>query len=238
MNALVTLTIGDSPLWEYTLQAMRVTCAWYGWAFETINTRRVNVTRFGNHVWNVDFEKAQAVDCLDRYDRVLMLDADAMLSPHCGDVFDEVPEDAIGAVYEDVGSRTENRLGQIAMIKELAIDPRLNEWRSGYMNAGVVVFSQCHRDALTLNLADVRVRDVSLRASFPYQNVLNYLCRRSGFPIVDLGYRWNHMSLFDEGANGAPDWRDSHIVHYAGLGPEARLARAQEDYGEWWEGGR
>jgi len=236
MNALVTLTIGSLPLWEYTLPPMRAACYRHGWALEMIGTREVNVTRFDNNVWNVDFEKFRVADYLATYDRVLLLDADAMMSPRCPDVFARVPVDAIGAVFEDVGSRTDNRLGQVTKIKELAIDPHLEDWHDGYMNAGMMVFSKCHRDALTLDFGDVMVRDVGMRASFPAQNTMNYLCRRSGFPIIDLGYRWNHIPLFDEDWNGNPDRHDSHILHYAGLGPDARLAQARADYEDWWCG--
>lgn len=232
MNALVTMTIGNSPLWQYTIPPMRAACARHGWAFEAITKRKVNVTRFNNHVWNVAFEKFQIADYLATYDRVMLLDADAMISPQCPDVFDRVPVAAIAGVFEDVGSREENRLGQIASIRELSLDPRIENWRSGYMNAGMMVFSQCHRDALRLDFNDVMVRDVGLRASFPSQNTMNYLCRRSGFPIVNLGFRWNHTRLFGDDAR-----LDSHIVHYAGLKSDARLAQAREDFEAWGCGG-
>ena len=233
MNAIVTLTIGTDPLWEYTLPTMRAACYRHGWALETIGTREVNMTRFDNNVWNIDFEKFQVVDYLATYDRVMLLDADTMLSPRCPDVFERVPVDAIGGVFEDAGSRVKNRRGQIAKIKRSASDPRLLDWRDGYINAGVMVFSKCHREALTLDADDAAVRAISEWPSFPAQNTLNYLCWRSGFPIVNLGYRWNHHRLFDEDWNGAPDRRYAHILHYAGLKPEPRLEQAKSDYEAW-----
>ena len=235
MNALVTMTIGESPIWAYTLPPMYAACLRHGWAFEQIAMRKSHLARYSDPAMNLMFEKFQTMDYLDRYDRVLMLDADALMSPHCPDVFEAVPEEAIGGVFEDVGSRAKSRSMEIAKIKELAIDPRLGDWRTGYMNSGVMVLSRCHREALTLDFNDVMVRDVSLRRVFPDQNVMNYLCRRSGWPIVDLGYKWNHMTMFSEDWNGSPDWHDSHILHYAGMKEEERLACAPGDYADWWE---
>ena len=235
MNAIVTLTIGDSPLWEYTLPSMHTACARHGWGLEMIEARTVNVTRCQNPVTNISFEKFQAIDYLDEYDRIMIFDADAMLSPTCPDIFAAVPEDAIGGVMEDVGSRFDNRREWIATIKLMAMDARLDGWNEGYMNSGVMVLSACHREAMTLNLDDVRVRDVSLPDGFNDQNVVNYLAQRSGFPICALGYKWNHMSIFSEEWNGSPDPLDSHIIHYAGLKPEARLERAERDFAAWYK---
>jgi len=240
MNALVTLTIGNDSMWDYTLSSMRSTCERHGWAFEAITTRKVNMARFEAPTWNVSFEKFQVCDYLDRYDRVLLIDADVMMSPECPDIFDAVPEDAIGAVFEDVGSRMKNRQGQIDMIKAHRFRGALgmDEWNTGYMNSGVMVLSKCHRPALAFDMNDPQTRVIAIRKSFPDQNTMNFLCRRSGWPILDMGYKWNHMTVFSEKWNGAPHRRDSHIIHYAGLLPEQRLAWAREDYLAWWRAGK
>ena len=234
MNAIVTLTIGDDPLWAYTLPPMAAACARHGWGFETIETRTVNYARSQNAVSNIGFEKFQALEYFDAYDRILILDADAMMSPTCPDIFAAVPENAIGVVMEDVGSRMELRRGLIARIRMMAIDARLDGWTTGYFNSGMVVLSRCHREAMTLDFNDVRTRDVAMPPGFPSQNTTNYLARRSGFPICELGYKWNHMSIFSENWNGAPNPLDSYIAHYAGLKPEPRLERAASDFKAWW----
>jgi hypothetical protein len=46
--------------------------------------------------WPYDGDKFQVLDLLDRYDRVLMLDADIILAPSCPDVFDEIPAHCTG----------------------------------------------------------------------------------------------------------------------------------------------
>ena len=234
MNAIVTLTIGDSPLWAYTLPSMAAACARHGWGFEQIETRTVNVTRFRHPVWNIAFEKFHALDYLDQYDRIIILDSDAMMSPTCPDIFAAVPEDAIGCVMEDVGRHLTNRREWIATIKAQALDARLEDWHEGYLNSGMVALSRCHREAMTLDMDDIATLEVSRPAGFPSQNVTNYLARRSGFPIYDLGYKWNHMGVFSEEWNGSPNPLDSHIVHYAGLKPGPRLEQAASDFKAWY----
>lgn len=228
MNALVVLAIGDEPLWKYTLPPMRTACARHGWTFERIDSRKRCVTTYGD-IANVAFEKFQAVDMLDEYDRILLLDADVMLSPTCPDVFDVVPEDAIGCVFEDVGPAEESRRRAIEWIRQLAFDPALEYWTEGYFNSGVMVFSKCHQDALRLDLNNTQVRDVASHGPWNDQHVLNYLARRSGCPIRRMGYRWNHMSMFAD-----KHTHDSHIIHYAGLGGNQRFQAARADWEYWY----
>ena len=47
----------------------------------------------------------EVADLLDEYDRVLCLDADMIINKDCPNIFEVVPEDKIGTIFEDVGSR-------------------------------------------------------------------------------------------------------------------------------------
>ena len=231
MKALLTTTIGDEALWEYTLPSMRAACRRHGWAFERITTCTVNETRFKNAVLNICFEKFRVADYLDRYDRVVMLDADTLVSPRCPDIFAEVPEEAIGGVFEDVGDCRDDRLEQIRKIRVMSNDLRLDGWSEGYLNAGVMVFSKYHREALTLDFSDRPTWLVSDRTTYPDQNTMNYLCWRSGFAVCGLGFQWNHTEVFSDA-----DWHESHIKHYAGVDVEDRCAMAKADSEEWFSG--
>ena len=48
------------------------------------------------------FRIMKCYDLFDEYDRILSLDSDVILSPHCPNLFELVPNDAIGTVFEDV----------------------------------------------------------------------------------------------------------------------------------------
>ena len=47
------------------------------------------------------------------YQRILLLDTDMLVLPACSDIFDEVPYDCIGSIFEDKGSRKPDRAKRI-----------------------------------------------------------------------------------------------------------------------------
>ena len=82
---------------------------------------------------------------LEEYDRVLCLDADMLINKTTPDIFDIVPEDKIGSIFEDKGSRQQNRRQIISKVQ--------NEWGNvgwseGYTNAGTFLLSKQHKDIL------------------------------------------------------------------------------------------
>jgi len=50
------------------------------------------------------------------------------------------------------------------------------------------------------------------------QTHLNYQMMKFRYKYIDLGYKFNHMSIFSESWNGSPSRFDSYIIHYAGGG--------------------
>ena len=53
---------------------------------------------------------------LEKYDRILHLDTDMIINKGCPNIFEEVPENMIGIIYEDVGVRTADRRRKIQII--------------------------------------------------------------------------------------------------------------------------
>lgn len=151
----------------------------------------------------------QFYELFEHYDRILSLDSDILILKGAPNIFDVVPEDKIGTIFEDVGSRKEDRRERIRMIQEEFGDV---DWKSGYINTGVAVFSKCHREIfapskkLWLNLG---YDDVYL--GWKIGDIL-----RDRGQIHELSYKFNHMSLFSE--NGNVSRFDSYIIHYAGQG--------------------
>jgi len=240
-NAIVTLAIGESEIWDYTFPIFKMVCYRRGWDFCVINKRKLNLFPDAE-AYNIMFEKFQVVDYFKDYDRVLLIDGDILLSPKYPDIFDATPIDAIGCVYEDKGSRQLNRRARIQQIKLITNDSRLNDWNTGYMNAGMLVYSRSHANALKITSLD----DIIKTHISSDQNTVNYLCHRSNHPICDLGYKWNHMSMFSEVWNGAPSRYDSYAIHYAGgarfpgttspnrNAEEQRMYLLRKDYAYWW----
>jgi len=170
------------------------------------------------------FRILELYELLDYYDRILNLDVDLVITPNCPNPFDEVPENAIGTVFEDVGPRIPARRKTIQDAQKKFGDIG---WKEGYINDGVSVFSKCHKEIFNPN--------IPLYTAWGSDDVhLGYYIHKLGFPIHQLNYKWNHMISSEPGRNESR--YESYIIHYAGSGlfDEAhilnRFEQMQHDY--------
>lgn len=152
------------------------------------------------------FRITKVADLLNDYDRVLNLDCDLLINKTCPNIFDVVPEDCIGTIYEDVGSRTGNRRARISNAQRVFGDVG---WTEGYINTGVFLVSKIHGEIF----APINGRYYTQDGSDDVH--LGYQIKRLGFKVHELPYTFNHMTMFSE--TGA-DRFDSYIIHYAGHG--------------------
>ena len=150
-----------------------------------------------------------AYDLLNTYDRIAHIDSDVVINKNCPDLFKLVPNDMIGVVFEDVGTRLKDRRHRIHKVQAAWGDIG---WKAGYINMGTLLVSRLHREIFRtvrgqywedLGFADVH---------------LGYQIYRLGFKVFKLHWHFNHMSIFSEKWNGSPSRFDSHIIHYAGHG--------------------
>lgn len=159
-----------------------------------------------------------------KYDRILVLDCDILIRKDCPDLFDCVPENEIGTVLEDKGSRLENRRQRIKQVQDKFGDIG---WKQGYINTGVALFSKKHR-----NLFQKR----NLWLNNGYDDVyLGYWIHKLGYKIFKLPYKLNHMRLFSEQWNGSPSKFDSWIIHEAGggLDKSQQIINLKNDIAVW-----
>ncbi len=161
------------------------------------------------HVFPESCRQLELYDIFEDYDRIFYIDSDTIINKNCPNIFDIVPYDTIGLVFEDKGSRLKNRRARIVRIKEGF--GGAEHWITGYFNMGVFLISKIHRNVFT----KVRGQLWGDRIGFA-QTHWNYQMMKFGYKYIDLGYRWNHMSMFSEPWNGSPSRFDSHIIHYAG----------------------
>jgi len=145
----------------------------------------------------------------EEYDRIVSIDADTVINKNCPNIFDEVPYDKVGIIYEDVGPSASHRRSMIKLAKEQFGDI---DWETGYINIGFSVFSKIHRDIfqpingeyfMEFGMADVH---------------LCYNIHKMGFQIHQLDHKWNHMTMFSQPWNNNADRFASNIIHYAGEG--------------------
>lgn len=167
------------------------------------------------------------------YDRVFFIDSDVVINKNCPNIFNIVPFDTIGAVFEDKGSRLKHRRRVMAKIKQGFGG---NEhWTCGYFNMGVLLASKIHRDMFT------KINGQLWGGEFA-QTHLNYQMMKFEYKYIDLGYKWNHTSMFSEAWNGSPSRLDSYVIHYAGggnfpdKGKRSRVQLIKDDIAKIYEG--
>ena len=170
----------------------------------------------------------QMYDLLKEYDRIACIGTDTLIMKDCPDIFKEVPIHKVGSIYEDRGTRQQDRRARIANVQRLREDVG---WAIGYINTDVLVVSKMHRDIFNL------VHD-DLYLSLGFDCIeLGYQINRGGYEIHELDYKWNHMTMFSESWNNNASRFDSFIIHYAGVGNfyninlgKTKLDFLKEDY--------
>lgn len=146
---------------------------------------------------------------LNDFDRVLNLDCDMLINPNCPNIFDIVPEDMIGSIYEDKGSRAADRKSRILNIQKHWGDVN---WSTGYTNAGTFLVSKMHKDIFLPHNGEYWLEWGSADLH------LSYNIHKLGFKIFELEYKWNHMTMFSEPWNNFANRFEANIIHYAGVG--------------------
>ena len=174
-------------------------------------------------------------ELLDHYDRILHIDADVLITKDCPNLFEIVPQDHIGTIFEDKGSRLENRRRLIRCVQDVFGDVG---WTEGYINTGVFLVSRQHEDIFAgmptvQEGVDTSQMPTDLEPGHVVEHFdngwywvghgwddvhLGYMIRKRGHPIHKLPYWFNHMSMFSEPWNGSADRFKSFIIHYAGQG--------------------
>ncbi len=101
-RAIVTLCIGDNAekFGKYSHQAMKLYATRINADFIKLDEPKINF-KSAKKFNPILFEKYQVHDILAIYDRVLFLDTDILVTPHAPDIFNIVPIDKIGGVFED-----------------------------------------------------------------------------------------------------------------------------------------
>ena len=147
-------------------------------------------------------------ELFSEYDRVLVVDSDAIVMPYTPNLFELVPYEMIATVLEDKGSRQTIRRERIRQIQEKLGDVG---WTEGSINTGVFLVSKCHQKIFDYKIEDLPIDD-DTGVDDCY---LGFQIHKYKFPIYELPFQYNAMSMWFE--KGGSRW-DSYIIHHAGMG--------------------
>jgi lipopolysaccharide biosynthesis glycosyltransferase len=207
-RAIVTLCIGDnaSAFGKYAHHAMSLYAKKIHADFIKLDQPKIRFTA-AKHFNPILFEKYQVFDVLGSHDRVLFLDTDILVTPQAPDVFDVVPVDKIGGVFEDIGTEQEHRRGLIVKVQEVLGNVG---WAEGFMNSGVFVVSKMHRGVFRM------YQQHGFYDGCYEQTNTNWYMHKAGFQIVNIDARFNFMGMMR--VFHGPVHREAYFIHYAGGG--------------------
>ena len=182
--AVVTLCIGD--VWKEMSELTHPTIKKYA---DKINAEFVIINKSKLNLADPGFEKLQLIEILKYYDRVIYLDTDLIVMNNCPNLFDVVPEDALGAFIEDqywmISKEVDHRERIIQTQKRF----RDIGWVIEYINTGVMILGKKHIEIFSLPSNYI----VDLRE----QTQLNYNIKYLGYWIHDIGLRFNKMDFMN-----------------------------------------
>ena len=154
---------------------------------------------------------------------ILFMDSDVIIKKNCPDLFEYIPADHIGTIYEDKGSREKDRYNRI---KKIQLERGDIGWRAGYINTGVFLLPKEYSYILECR--------ENLWLDFGFDDVeLGYRMQCDNIPVYELPFQFNHMSMHSEEWNNKASRFDSYIIHYAGNGFIRNLDRTlqiKQDY--------
>ncbi len=153
------------------------------------------------------------------YDRIAVIDTDVLVLKDCPSIFDEVPEDKIGAIFEDKGSRLVDRRQRIRSVQEKFTNVG---WKTGYINTGVSVFSRYHKAIFKYSKGQALWDDLGFDDVY-----LGYMLNFMKYEVYELDYTWCFMSMFSESWFNASRY-DAKMIHYAGGGFDRRIPRLNQ----------
>jgi len=196
-NAIVTVNVG--PLWKalgnITINTMIKYAHRIGADFVNINNLVVHPII--NH--DIRYEKFQIYDLLGIYDRIMLIDYDAVITKNCPDMFRLVPENKLGIKIAD-GSinafkdRIEKQLGKI-------------EWGVHYYNSGLIIVSSQQRE-----LFNYRSAKVLTSGFLAEQNTITYRIYAHRTPVHFLTTQEHYIPRVDK------EEKNPFVIHWAGGG--------------------
>lgn len=167
----------------------------------------------------------QIYPMFEMYDKILSLDTDIFILNRCQNLFEVVPSGLIGSIYEDQGSRKEDRRLRIKAVQKKNGDVG---WSVGYINTGVTLFPKECKEIFRYD--DKK----DLWDGLGFDDVwLGYQTHKLNYTIFELAYTYNFMSMFSESWNNNTSRFHANIIHYAGNGfypLKSRMDNIKEDY--------
>ena len=224
-NLVLVVAIGEfhAAIAELTIPTIKAYAERIGADFKCITEHKLATTFM---IWE---RFLRMKDLLSEYDRVLSIDADAIVRWDCPSLFDIVPEYEMGMFNEGLLTTVEEKEHQKAAMVNAFTEyekPFPEDWDGRFYNGGIM-------------LAPKRLQWVyeppshESHANYFDQGYLNMqlIMGNSFNDVFDFGYKFNRMSYLD--SKVMESRYKSYIIHYAGIRPTNLLEGINYDLNVW-----
>jgi len=204
-TAIVTVAIGDVPYFKYAEPLMRHYAKKIGADFIVIDNRSMPDRK-------PNIEKWRTYHLLDKYVKVLYLDADILINPNSPNIFELVGMGVIGVVDNELAYDRVLDLERNVM----QLENGYINWHRKFPNSGVILADFTHKQIFH-DLGNRKIKNVGRWVD---NTIFNYLLYESKLPIKYLDMRWNFLETFKH-FNIPPE--EVHFMHFAGGGLDNRI---------------
>lgn len=208
-NLIVTIMFGSDPSFYFAKKSFMdyakkvdadfICLTEYSGDFESISK--------SNILHEALFEKLALGRFLKKYQRILYLDGDILITPKAKNIFIEYPD--LNKVYMLNEGLLSDRKEELSLIANRIKKPIQD---INYFNAGVILFSNGAKFLQSILTKDLQFFYDS--SHWFDQTYINYISRFNKLNVVSLDGNFNRMALL-----GSPEKRFSaNFIHYAGNG--------------------
>lgn len=199
--ALITLCVGDDykSMIDLISPRMKKYAEKYMLDFEII-TNKVQE--------HPAYNKLQLLNYIDKYSRILFLDADVIIRNDAPNIFEVVPENHLGIFNEEYLKIC--NCGQETIDEYNKLNLTQSKYNGNYYNTGVMIFDK----NIALKIFDQNYKTTN--EFFADQGYINYMIQLYNVPCYDIGYKFNglnHGNLI-----GDEKYYNSYFIHMNGNG--------------------
>lgn len=227
-TVVVVISIGPTRHWQaFALKWLNVLCARFG--YDLVICRQPTITSIRPEQFDrfQNFGRAHKLGIgflFNYYDRIVQFDDTVMVSPAIPNLVTMVPEEMIGCYIE--GIRKGEKLDRYLKNHQAIYHRPAPLPRDRFYNNGVAVYSRRH--APLFEPSTFPWDKISLDTVFATQGYVSHRADELGFPLFDLGPRYNFLGSQIKKLGSMED-ASAHIFHLtSALSAEERLKYAKD----------
>ena len=171
------------------------------------------------------YEKENAFDLLDKYDKIAIIDSDIWIRPNAPNIFDELGESEFGAVLErdmPITDKYRNKISSYSIGQYKSLTDVDWNWKDGiaeFYNMGMMVFNKDLKKYLNGQSALEFIRRPEFKKFVDGegmwkwstdQTLLNYWVKKENINTKNMNWKWNGLY------KGVKDdkVKEAHFVHF------------------------